>query len=428
MPKSRVKKALAKVKKLGKKAYNKAKNDPEIRDLVNNTAQQMKREVINGIKAGMTEASAGRITGSGDYYTSNNINRGGGIAARSLKVARSIVIERQEFIGTVVSSSTAKNTVINKYRINPGNYVTFPWGSSVALGYESWMPMQAQIVYKTTSGDALNASDTSLGKVSLAAQYNTYARDWDSFLELENANDSVTGAPSANMMLGLECKKGLRGSNSLYVSQQDPNSAGKGFYDLCDVYVASTGCQGTSVRLGDIFIRYKIKLFNPIVRDSEVPACVFGIQGTIASTSTAFSTTGTVVENISTRQGGTLTLTSNSVITLTVKPSPGRSRLSLQYVCGQSGSANTRVFPSFTVTATYLGNTVAVSDDTSLTSSAINLGVANISTAYFCSSMRNVVIQPMADTITITASSTGYYSGDIYQLVGQLTPYEVSDF
>ena len=421
----KIKKVVNKAKRAMKKGLNSVKNDPELRALVKNTASQLKGELVSGIRAGLTEASGGRITGSGDYKVSKNVNRGNSISSRSLNVASSIVIEREEFVGQVVSSATAKGFTIQKFRVNPGNYAAFPWGSSVALGYESWEPLSMQFMLKSTSGDSLNSTDTSLGKVCLAAQYNTYARDWDSFPELENANDSVVGKPSDNLLLGIECKKTLRGAKTLYVSQQDPLTSGKPFYDLCDVYVASIGLQGMNVRVSDLFVRYRVKLFNPIVRDSETPDMSFGVQGTIPDTTHALSLTGTIVENLSTKVGGSLTITSTSVLTGVVRPLNGRVRLCIQW--GVVGSSTTRTPPTVVVTASSLDVPLTVTDDVSLTASAVYFHPAT-SAGVGCVSVRNVVLPVNTDTFVITFGTPTLAASDVYQVTATLTPYESSDF
>ncbi len=420
---SKTKKVLAKAMKAGKKAVKRIANDPEIKAMAKTTAKQLKQQVLAGLRAEMSAYSGGKITGSGDYNVSGNIHAGR-VGRSALRVASSIVIEREEFICAAVSHSVAKSTKIQKFRINPGNFLAFPWGSSVALGYESWEPLGMQLVLDSTSGEVLSSTDTSLGKYALAAQYNTYARDWDSFLELENANDSITANPSESSLLGLEAKQTLRGAKTLYVSATDPSSAGKGFYDLCDVYVGSTGLQGASVRYGDLKIRYKIRLFNPIVRDSQFPSLMVEASGTNASANDALAVTPTTVtENVTTRAGATLTWAANSLTISGLPPLVGKARVTVQLQ--KFGSSGTRMGHTIAYTGSYLGVSVTPSPDVA----NIDQGFPSASETALQQGYSGVQIYPVeTDTIVLTfASGTGVAS-DTFRLLVTVTPSESSDF
>jgi hypothetical protein len=320
----------------------------------------------------------------------------------------------------VVSSHTPKAQTLTKYRCNPGNSVTFPWGSAVALGYESWVPLGMEIIYDSTSGDALNSADTSLGKVCMAIQYNTYNRDWDSFIELENANDSVCFAPSQSAILGIENKKALRGASTLYVSATDPNSAGKGFYDICDFYIATIGVQGMDVRLGDLKVRYRFKLFNPVVRDSEFPPLYASNYGTTASANDALvASTTNAVETFSSRNGGTVTWAAN-VLTITIRPLTGRARLVVQQT--KVGSSVSRNAPVLALTCSILGVSAT---PTTIIDVAATFGAATAGNSAYTGEF---IIPVNVDTLTLTFSGATGNAADVNSCYVFLMPYETSDF
>lgn len=421
-------KKLAKgAKKVAKKIYAKARNDPEIRNLVKNTASQMKRELVSGLKMGLTDISGGRITGSGDYKVSGNIKGLGGYKVGS-KISNSIVIEREEYITSIVSNSVAKAINISKYRYNPGNYTVNPWGSAVALGYESWEPLQAFLIYKPTSGNALNSADSSLGKVILAAQYNTFARDWDSILELENANDSVVGEPSQGLMLGIECSPAKRPAKTLYVSATDPNASGKSFYDLCDLYVSTSGLQGQSVRCGDLFIRYRTRLFNPLVRDTEMPSLYVGIRGTVAAANDSLpSTISNLNENFSSRVGGSVVITTPQVLTFTCRPLVGQVRMHGVY--WRHGGSGTRASTSYVCQPSYLGDNLTVTQDIALSGGTIDGQAVTITSSGTASLLIFDAVLPVnTDKFTLTFSDTVGVASDSVNLQLLFDPFESSDF
>lgn len=308
MPKSKAKKLAKKLASQAVKAVRTVAANDDVKALVGQVKSLVKQQAKNRLLSGVNTVLGTRLRGNGDYYTSSNIHSSGRMLKSAMSVSSSVTIEREEYIGKVISNATAKQAVIESYRINPGSLVTFPWGSSVALGYESWEPLGMQIVFDSTSGNALNSVDTSLGKVAIAIQYNTFANPWDTFNEVENANDSCTVVPSDNMIVGVECKSSLRGAKTLYVSTSAPSTAGRAFYDIGDFYVASTGCQGTSVVLGDLKIRYRIRLFNPIINSLALPPMIAQVSGNSGDTSTAFHLSGAVFTSNLADFGGYVTI------------------------------------------------------------------------------------------------------------------------
>jgi hypothetical protein len=409
----------------GLQAAKKLANDPKVKQVIRKEVKMAKRRAMLELNAA-TGGVSGKILGMGDYHFSSNFKGAASGPKRALSVANSIIIEREEFIIPVVTDSTVggKKTKIQKFRVNPGNYITFPWGSQVALGYESYEPLGIQFIFDSTSGELVSGTDTSLGKVCMAAQYNSYARDWDTFIELENANDSVCCATSESAILGIENKPSLRGAKTLYVSQSDPVSAGKGFYDICDVYVATTGLQGVSVRVGDLKIRYRIKLFNPIVRDSEVPS--MNIQASFANASandTLATTTATLQENLTARHAGaTLTWTANTLAVANLRPTVGRMLLTVQLQ--KFGTVGTRVGGSCAYTCSYLGASLTP------VASFVNLdqgyptSVSSAQSAYSGAQ----ILPAEIDSFTLTFSGFTGVSSDNSRLIITMSPYDTSDF
>jgi hypothetical protein len=418
------KKLLKKAKKLAKKAARKVANDPQVRELARNTASQLKQQLLGGIRAEMSAYTGGRITGSGDgtYKTSSNLYPVGARVKR--EVGKSVVIEREEFIAPVVSHTTAKGLTITKYRYNPASFVIGNEMARTALGFEHYEPLQITIIYDSTSGDALNSTDSSLGKVCLAAQYNTFARDWDSFVELENAADSVCGAPSENLALLVECKPSRR-SNRLYlVSETDPNSAAKPFYDHCDFYVASVGLQGQAVRIGDLKIRHKVRFSDPVYRDTTMPDVVIFATGSVASANDPLSTTPTVTENATTRLGCTLAWTTTTLTITNLKPFVGRVRLQASYAKLGSSVAS-REAPSAAFTGTALGTAVTVANDVLTLDVASQTNAGNTSSALYLASK---VYPVETDKIVITFSGGAGNASDTYRFMVSMMAAELSDF
>lgn len=295
--------------------------------------------------------------GSGDYVpVSRNINSGrGGAASNSSSFS---ILERTEYVADIVTSAVAGQTNIQKFRINPGNGVLFPWASTVAKQFESYIPMQCVFEYKSTSVDALNSTNTALGKVAMAVQYNTFARDWDSLDEIENANSSVITKPSKGAMCGVECKAGLRGANALFVSSTSAEDSGRPFYDIGDFYISTTGMQAASVKVGSLYVRYKVKVFNPIVNDESSPTLEYVItDADVNSTSAAFSGPNAVrsVDSFTPYYGDSFSaVLTTTTLTMTFPPLRGDTLIMVDRV--RVGASITRSSNQISATSTPSGS------------------------------------------------------------------------
>lgn len=416
-----MKKGVKKVARALKKAGKKAASNPEVRALAKQLGNQLKQEA--------KIAASGLIFGSGDYRV------GGPVVTRGTRfpgATRKMTISRKEFVTPVVSSATAKGTEVLKFRINPGAYSSGFWTSALARGFTSWRPRQCRLIYEPTSGAAVASDDTSLGKVIMAAQYNSFARDWDSIAEFQNARDSVTTDPAEGATLLIECARSKRGADLLFVSSQDPVTAGKAFYDLCDVFVCITGLRGTSVRAGDLYLEWHIDLEDPILRDSEMPSAYYAVSGTVASANDPFLATGVGVlnETISTTLGTGLpnaVVATTTGVTLKVKPVPGRTRVIIQWQ--KSGSSVSRGVPAtVNVTSTYLG--VAV-DSTTIDQTLIAGGLGTLNANATSTSMNQTgtyLVSPNVDTIVVAFGSATGNAGDTLKCIIMVEAAETSDF
>jgi hypothetical protein len=74
-----------------------------------------------------------------------------------------MMVMNREFIGDIITSSTAGAFSANTFYVNPGNANTFPWLSNVALQFESYTCHGLLFEYRTMSSDSLNSTNTALG-------------------------------------------------------------------------------------------------------------------------------------------------------------------------------------------------------------------------------------------------------------------------
>ncbi len=148
------------------------------------------------------------VTGYGDYTVSNNSMYGGDSVPKFRNATnKSIRVSNREFIRDIVSSATpGKFEIAYKADINPTQIAMFPWLSNIARCYDEWKLHGMLFEFKTTSVDALNSTNTALGKVIMATQYNPLNPDFLNAQQMENYEYSTVVKPSLSALHPLECK------------------------------------------------------------------------------------------------------------------------------------------------------------------------------------------------------------------------------
>nr|QKV51243.1 putative capsid protein [Crucivirus sp.] len=236
-----------------------------------------------------------KIFGHGDYAVSNasSLKQNNLVLSNSAnipqfgtgKVATKFV--HREFLGDVFSSSTANTFKIDSYAINPGQSETFPWlAGVVGAKYQQYRINGMTFEFRSMSADALNSTNTALGSVIMSTDYDSADVVFSSKQQMENTENGVSCKPSVNMMHGIECARAQTPVNELYIRAFDvPSGKDIRLYDLGRFSIASTGCQGTNVNLGELWVSYDIDAFKAI---EQVPAYLtpfstFALQGMTAT-------------------------------------------------------------------------------------------------------------------------------------------------
>jgi len=169
-------------------------------------------------------------------------------------------IAHREFLADVNSTTTFTNT---SYTINPGLSDTFPWLSAIAQNFEEYRIEGLVFEFKSTSADALNSTNTALGTLILAAEYNVIQPAYINKQQAENAMWAMSTKPSCSLLMPVECSPQLNPLGNLYIRTGNvPTGADARMYDLCNVQVMTVGSQATAV-IGELWISYDIVLLKP---------------------------------------------------------------------------------------------------------------------------------------------------------------------
>lgn len=172
----------------------------------------------------------------------------------------SVVFRHREYIGDVSSSITFASKVFN---VNPGLDDTFPYLAAIARNFQQYRFRGLIFEFKSTSANALNSTNTALGTVALAMQYQSDCADFVNKNQLLNEMWSVDGKPSENVILPVECDPTLTTLPLLYTrSGNRPTGSDLKMYDMGKVTIATVGSQAASV-IGELWVSYEVELQKP---------------------------------------------------------------------------------------------------------------------------------------------------------------------
>lgn len=205
------------------------------------------------------------IRGSGDYYVSRNVLTGRGVVGSgqdppSFKSrGRNTMIQHREFIADITGSTAF--TVQNNISINPGLPALLPWGSSIAQNFEQYNIRGMVFEFKTTSATALvSGTNTSMGTVIMATEYNSLNPQFSSKAQMENHEFSTSSVPSCSFLHPIECSRKETSIKNQYVRTGGiPAGADQRLYDLGNFQIATVGQQSANI-IGELWVFFSVCL------------------------------------------------------------------------------------------------------------------------------------------------------------------------
>jgi hypothetical protein len=198
------------------------------------------------------------------------------------------------------------------YLINPGDSATFPWLAGVVQNFEQWQPLGIVFYFNSTSATAIGSTNTALGTVIMATDYDVYDLPYTTKQEMEMSEFAVACKPSESMLHPVECKGSLNPLKRYYIRHAGVvvNGADQRFNDLGRFHIATSGQQGSGAVLGELWVSYHIRLFKPCIPASLSNPTAFSRFALYGSTNNAAGTLYTwIKDSYSVAPAGTLTFT-----------------------------------------------------------------------------------------------------------------------
>nr|AOV86262.1 putative capsid [uncultured virus] len=203
------------------------------------------------------------VTGFGDYSVRKNaLVYNQDAVPEFANSERCTVITHREFIADIKSSTSFS---LNSFRINPTVSDTFPWLSAIAQNYEQYVVQGMIFEYKTTSAVAMGSTNTALGTVVLATQYNSLSPLFDNKQQMENYEFSQSTVPSQSVLHAVECDPTQTQCGGI-LNMWNANDSSDGdirLYDLGRFNIATVGMQTANVPIGELWVSYKICCLKP---------------------------------------------------------------------------------------------------------------------------------------------------------------------
>jgi len=215
---------------------------------------------------GLAQQAFSAITGLGDYSVRKNVFAHGRLpSVVNNNEHGGVVIRFEEYLTDIKTSATAGAFTIQHFLINAANPVTFPFLSQVAANYEQYEVQGLLFQFRSTSANALNSTNTALGSVMMATQYDVGDDTFASKTEMLNYEYSTSCKPSENCIHMIECEPRQTSVPTLYTlwDPEVPTGYDPRLYHLGRFCIATTGFQGTSVNIGELHVTYQVRLLKP---------------------------------------------------------------------------------------------------------------------------------------------------------------------
>lgn len=245
----------------------------------------------------MGGAALGYITGLGDYRINQNSLMGMDPPQIKNTKGRGFIVRHREYICDVSSATTF---TVNEFPLNPGLESTFPWLSTVAQNFEEYVPLGIVFEFKSTSADALNSTNTALGTVIMATNYNSNNGAFRNKNEMENYEFASSTRPSCSALHPIECDPRLNPMGTYYIRTGDPpENCDKKLYDVGLFQFAATGSQAAAV-VGELWVTYEFCFRKPRINPALVsaPNMDHFYATTGVSTSAYFGTSATQLNDV----------------------------------------------------------------------------------------------------------------------------------
>lgn len=216
----------------------------------------------------MAGGALSTVLGLGDYEVKENLFLEGRLPKMvNIPGQGGTVIRFQEYLSdiyTTANIAAPDSFNLQSFIINPANPDCFPWLSQLAGNYEQYFIEGMLFEFRSTSANALNSTNTALGSVMMATQYDVSDSLFQSKAEMLNYEFSNSTKPSMSAVHMIECAPSQTVLNGLYTLRGGaPAGTDQRLYNLGRFCIATVGFQAANVNIGELHVTYQVRLLKP---------------------------------------------------------------------------------------------------------------------------------------------------------------------
>lgn len=222
------------------------------------------------------EDGIGSLFGFGEYKVEDNsLMEGGGNVipegGRPPQVSNAfkhdgsaVVIRHQEPLGDIITSSVAGDFKLQNFFIQPGIASSFPWLAAMAQNFQQYRILGMLFEFRSMAADAISGTNIALGTVTMATNYNSSSANFTSKKDMQNSEYSTSTKPSLSVFHPIECSPEVSAEEVLYIRNGAiPEGDDQRLYDWGNFQIATSGFQGASVTIGELWVTYEVALIKP---------------------------------------------------------------------------------------------------------------------------------------------------------------------
>lgn len=220
----------------------------------------MNSQVGKRMKTIQKLVGAGRLHGESQQF--GGTNPGAGMGESVLRTpSRGTRIVWRDFVGDIVTHPTVVGGLnIQALRLNPSSTSTFPWMSQIAPNFDKW---QANgIIFEFTSMCSNFSTDSALGSVICATEYDIMDPPYTSKTEMLTSAYSTQSRMDKNVIHGIECDPATLQHSIFYTHPDEipiPAGASPRDYTLATFYIATVGGNiPVNTNIGSLWVHYDI--------------------------------------------------------------------------------------------------------------------------------------------------------------------------
>lgn len=198
-----------------------------------------------------------KITGSGQYTIKQNSLINSHQIPTFASDQETVRLRRTEFVNVCSTPGPNYNNVA--YDISPDNGLLFPWLSGIANNFTEYRFNGLIFMNKSTSATAIGSTNTALGRVIMATNYDPSQLPYTTITEAENSFLATSCATDEDMIHAVECARSTEPLDILYVGEHGEDSR---FDSLGTLQVITQGQQAAS-EVSELWVSYDITFSKP---------------------------------------------------------------------------------------------------------------------------------------------------------------------